>query len=100
MQHDGKSVDTNTKELRTFIGMNILMGIVKLHLIVKLSWSRRHAHSALSYWSQNNTGEHKGFLSYWYRKSEYMAAVSKVLGSFSKEIAEVLTLANKFVLIS
>ena len=29
-----------------------------------------------------------------------MAAVSKALGSFSKEIAEVLTLANKFVLIS
>lgn len=100
MKHDAKSIDTNTKELRTFIEMNILMGIVKLHVIVKLSWSRRRVHSALSYWSQNNTGVHKGFLSYRYRKSEYMAAISKALGSFSKEIAEVLTLANKFVLIS
>lgn len=27
---DGKSVDTNPKEIKTFIGRDILMGIVKL----------------------------------------------------------------------
>lgn len=29
-QHDGKSVDTKAKEIKTFIGMNTLMGKVKL----------------------------------------------------------------------
>ena len=30
VQRDSKSVDTNAKEIKTFIGMKILMGIVKL----------------------------------------------------------------------